>query len=312
MKGSRRALAAKLLGQGQPPTSEPPIEPIFVRMLWGRVGSTLAMQLLATDPEIAFVRIPPFEERRAVGLLWHARAFAAEQPQPPAEWMDDPQQLWWIDPAAFHSHTSGDPLHHGPQGPLRAQLHRDAVAGLWAAFGAATRAETAGARFYAEKYGGFGEDLAAAGVPVRFVDLVRDPRDIWASTRAFDAKRGFYGFGRREGQSEDDYLRSLAGALRRRLEAMEAQTPGCTRLVVRYEDLVGDLPGAAGRLGRWLGARLDAAAVQSGRDRFRDHMTSPTADASVGRWRTDVPAAELAVFRDVLGDHLPRFGYEPG
>ncbi len=287
-----------------------PIEPIFVRMRWGRVGSTLAMQLLATDPAIAFVRTPPFEERRAAGLLWHARAIASAQPTPPAAWMDDPGHLWWIDPAAFHSHTAGDPLHHGPHGVLRAQLHRDAVAGLWQAFGKAERTERPGSRFYAEKYGGFGEDLAAAGVPVRFVDLVRDPRDIWASTPAFDAKRGFFGFGRRDDQGEDDYVRSLAGALRRRLDEMAVETPGCARLVVRYEDLVAGLPGTARRLGGWLGADLDAAAVESSREDFREHMTTPTADSSVGRWRTDVRHEQVAIIQDVLGAHLDALGYK--
>lgn len=279
-------------------------------MLSGRVGSTLAMQLLATDPQIAFVRSAPFEQRRAVGLLWHARALTGEQPVPATDWMDDPDHLWWIDPAAFHSQTAGDPLHHGPQGPVRAEFHREAVAGLWRAFSAAQRAEQPGARFYAEKYGGFGEDLAAAGVPVRFVDLVRDPRDVWASTRAFDAQRGFYGFGRREDQSEDDYLRSFVEALRRRLDAMAVETAGCRRLVVRYEDLVADLPGAAERLGGWLGARLDAPAVEASRDKFREHMTTPTVDASVGRWRTDVPAEQASVFREVLGEQLPALGYD--
>ncbi|MGH3743255.1 MAG: hypothetical protein ACRDTP_00160 [Mycobacteriales bacterium] len=41
-------------------------------------------------------------------------------------------------------------------------------------------------------------------------------------------------------------------------------------------------------------------------------MTTPTADASVGRWHTDVPAAQLAVFDEVLGTYLLSLGYDRG
>jgi hypothetical protein len=303
--------AQKIRGRRRPAGGSvlPPLEPVFLRMPSGRVGSTLAMQLLATDPAIAFTRAYPYEARRVAALLWYARALAGPQPVPADDWAFDPDRLWWIDPAELGSRTEGNPLPYGPDGEARAQFHRDAVAALWTAFTGSQRTEHPGARIYVEKYAGFHEDLVAAGIPVRFVDIVRDPRDVWASIRAFDAQRGFYGFGRLEDQTEADYLRAFADAIGQRLTQILGGTPDCAQLTLRYEELAVDTPATAERLGRWLGASLDAAPVEEGREGLRHHMTTENVEASIGRWRRDVPDAEVAVLEDLLGEHMAALGY---
>ena len=50
-----------------------------------------------------------------------------------------------------------------------------------------------------------------AGIPVRAIDLVRDPRDIFTSILDFDERRGFFGFGRQPGQSDLDYVETGGG-----------------------------------------------------------------------------------------------------
>ncbi len=294
-----------------PPGGAPgPLTPILVRGLWGRVGSTLLMQLLATSDAVAFDRGYPFEDRVLSHLLHLLAPLAGPPPQPQGWWMEDPQQLWWMDPAAFRFSPGGDPLPFDHLEVDRAELHRRAVRGVWQAFSDTARsAHGPGLRFYAEKYGAYAEHLEAAALPVRYLDLVRDPRDVWASIRSFDAARGFYGFGRRPGESEQDFLASYVAALSRRLDAMLAPQAAARSLLVRYEDLVADLPGAAARVGGWLGIRLDAAAVEGARERFRHHMTSASPQESLQRWRTDLGAQEVEVIEAALGDRLARLGY---
>lgn len=288
------------------------LTPIFVRCLWGRVGSTLLMQLLGTADAIAFNRAYPCEDRVLSSLLHLLQPIGATPPRPAGWWMDDPERLWWMDPAWMHVEGDRDPL-PGLDAPTREALHQRAVRSLWRAYTEIERERGGpGVRYYAEKYGAYAEVVASAGIPVRFVDLVRDPRDIWVSVRGFDRKRGAYGFGRREGQDEEDYLRSFLHSLRRRLDVMVAAEGDPTVRRVRYEHLVSDLSGQASGLSRWLHVQLDPDAVETARDRFRHHMTSASPGRSVGRWRAELTPTEIAAFNEVLGDHLLRLGYRTG
>ncbi len=153
--------------------------------------------------------------------------------------------------------------------------------------------------------------LTAAGIPHRMIDLVRDPRDMWASILAFDAKRGYFGFGRREGQSEEDFLSSILQAMRRRLDEMAETDPAIPSLTVRYEDLVSDLPGQARRLSSWLDVDLDPVLALASTDGLSHHRTHETGDASIGRWRDDLSPEVSDRIEEVLGHHLERFGYTP-
>ena len=267
------------------------------------------MQLLGTSDAIAFNRAYPFEDRVLTSLLHLAQPIAEPPPTPVGWWMDDPERLWWMDPAWLDVQADRDPL-PGLDSPARELLHRRVVRALWSAF-TETQRERRGpdVRYYAEKYGAYADVLTSADIPVLFMDLIRDPRDIWLSVRAFDRQRGAYGFGRREGQAEEDYLCSFLHSLRRRLDVMVAAENAANVRQVKYENLVSDLAGQADRLSRWLRVQLDPASVKAAEDRFRHHMTSATPALSVQRWRAELSRAELGAFHDVLGDHLVRFGY---
>jgi hypothetical protein len=143
-------------------------------------------------------------------------------------------------------------------------------------------------------------ELTAAGIDVRVVDVVRDPRDVLASIRSFTARTGHDGFGRRAGEGEATYVERFATNVAARLDEMLAD-PGH---LVRYEDLVAEPVGTARRLGDWLGAPLDPAAVGPA----GEHGTSASAAASVGRWRSDLDAAEAAALVGSLADRLDRLG----
>ena len=289
----------------------PLLEPVLVCGLWGRVGSTLCMQLLGTSDAVSFDRSYPFENRSLASLLSYLAPLGGAQSAPKGWWMDDPDHLWWVDPESFGFEVTGAPLGYAALGVDRADLHRRSVRAVWQAYSdAVAQADRPPARFYAEKFGGRREDLDGAGIPYRVLNLVRDPRDVWASVLAFDVKRGYYGFGRRREQQEGSYLESFVEAVRRRLDEMAHVVPGVPTTTVRYEDLVADLPAEAARIGGWLDVRLDAHVVEAGREAHRHHMTSDSTVDSVGRWRRDLPAAHVETIEDRLGGHIHRLGYE--
>ncbi len=87
------------------------------------------------------------------------------------------------------------------------------------------------------------------------------------------------------------------------LEADEA-------VVVRYEDLVLDLPGVADGLERRLGVSLAAEGV-GGRDRvFNRHGSSEAPATSIDRWRKELDPAVADLFAEGIGAELRAVGFE--
>jgi len=143
---------------------------------------------------------------------------------------------------------------------------------------------------------------------VRMIRLLRDPRDVVTSVLAFDAKRGFYGFGRKPGQSEEEYVRWLVGRMAARLDEMSAAVPGIEAVTVRYEDMVSNIDSVAALLGEWLGITLDPASLLP--DAPPDHATSPSAKESVGRWLGSLEPRYVSIVNRALAPMLARYGYE--
>ena len=80
--------------------------------------------------------------------------------------------------------------------------------------------------------------------------------------------------------------------------------------VVRYEDLVRDLPSVARRLEAWLGVELEPEAVTADRVLRRRHMTASSAEASIGRWKQELDAEAAELFATELGPELRAVGFE--
>jgi hypothetical protein len=144
---------------------------------------------------------------------------------------------------------------------------------------------------------------------VRVIDLVRDPRDMLASIRSFNTRRGTYGFGRRAEQSEDDFVEEYIDRLRAVYEQMLTTPATLDRALVRYEDLATDPFAVADRLGRWLDVELDAATVVDHRNDYLHHITTDSAVASIGRWHRDLAASEADLLTRSLHEPLAAFGY---
>jgi hypothetical protein len=261
----------------------------------GRVGSTLLMQLLATSPRIVFDREYPYGEYRY--LSYCARIAGV---------MGGDQGRDRVTPFFFSSNAAG-PIPWEPQALDRTALAPRALRALWSACSDGFCDTNPAARLYAEKLAVDPAPIVAAGIPLRIIDLVRDPRDVLASIRAFTA-RGIDGFDRGPDQDEAAYLRAFVARTRDRLAAL-GETHGCERRLLRYEDAAGDLAATATDLARWIGEPLDAPAVLADRDRYEHHVTTTSVRASIGRWRSDLAPAEATTIWNGLSDLLEPLGY---
>lgn len=277
------------------------LTPLLLNLIEGRSGSTLLMRNL-DHPAIAFDRAYPYEHRYLTYLA-HV-LFPVGEPFDPAGWT---QMDLLTGPAGCFG-----PLPFEPQSLDRRDLRVRLVRHAWAAL---SEALAAGAgrplTYYAEK--ALGHSLALlteAGIAGAVVNLVRDPRDVVASIRAMDRKRGFYGFGRTAEMTEAEYLVFVLGRMRANLATMAAVDPLHRSTVVRYEDLVLDRAGTLARLGEFLGLQLtlgpveDLHGVPAG-----EHATSADAASSVGRWREELAGDEVEAIEEALGDEMERFGY---
>jgi hypothetical protein len=278
----------------------PPLVPVLLQLLSGRSGSTLLMQLLGTSDEVVFDREYPFENRYLPYLVHLLDPLGQEH-----------------DPAR---HPSQLDLLRRPEGrygppPFAVGLDRRALQEVtfrhaWDAFSEVARRALPRSRYYVEKAFGDYSLPERAGLGPWYLQLLRDPRDIFTSIRAFDEKRGSYGFGRRPLQDEVEYLEEWIEKVRvQSTDLARAQASGAPVLVVRYEDLVTDLDAVARRVGAWLGVDLDARVVEAQRAALAHHMTSEDPIASVGRWRSELPRAYSERIERGLHAELRAHGY---
>jgi hypothetical protein len=322
----RRLLFARdLLGRGSPrlrraAASRPvrdSLTPVLVDY-YSRDGSTLAMRLLASSPQIAVGGSYPYEQK-LFAYLWRWSRLLTR-----AEW----------DPDEWAPHDLGSILQErdsamlGPP-PWR---RRDLLTGtdpnepsisdrcFEFAWGELSRRATMATRvahrdteadvaYYAEKHLNSWLLDRAELPPIRLVVLLREPRDTYASLLAFreaaDAE-----LGQRHAADDADYLRQFVERQRDRLRWIAALEEGPDTVIVRYEELVRDLPAVAGRLSSWLGVKLDPEEVMRDRRVGWVHRTASSPEESIGRWRRDLPGDVAAAIGRELGLELERLGLD--
>jgi len=276
-----------------------PLPVIAVRVLDGRVGSTLLLQLLATSNEVVLERRYPEGERRYLSYCIRMAEWAA------TPW--DPKVHPGVTELMFGSAERGGPIPFEPTLVDPVRLGPLMLLGMWGAISEELRRSAPSAHFYAEKVVGDGRLLADSDIPLRVIDLVRDPRDVFCSIRSFTV--GTAGFGSTDGQTDDEFLRQMISAHLQRLQLMRTTPPHVDRVLVRYEDLVGDFLGQADRLAGWLGLRLDSAAVLADYETRGHHRTTQSVEESVGRWRRELSADQFLKIWDALGGELELLGY---
>jgi Sulfotransferase family len=144
--------------------------------------------------------------------------------------------------------------------------------------------------------------------PLRLLVLLRDPRDTYASLLAFrEATKAE--LGQRQAADEADYLRRFIERQRDRLRWIAGLEEGRDTTIVRYEELVRDLRGVARRLSAWLEVALDADSVMRDKRVGWVHRTAESPEASIGRWRSDLPGDVADAIARELAPELAAAGF---
>lgn len=263
------------------------VRPFFI-VGTGRCGSTRLYELLAPHPRIALTN-----EARIVDLLYLGTRFAALPAFEPADFVvHERVRLHGIVPRA-HLETVGRVLVRHAASAL-VEIYREL--------------------FPTKEFAWWGDKLPdphaahAVGTLIpttRYVILLRDPRDVLCSFRAFARKAHVV--------AENPFLvrplgleefcvhyRSLyAGAL-------QYLHP---HLVVHYENLVARPGHELARVLSHLELEPAPESLPTGEELFARHATSPDPASSVARWRRELTHEEVLGIESALGDLMKEFGY---
>ncbi len=273
----------------------------------GRSGTTYLMSCLAASPQVVVAELVPYEVRL---LSYYAAAFGVLTAPADTERSTHPDKL------------EGDGFHIGFNpftGPQYANAFRGRAAldyyhQNWvpAHLGAAL-ADTVREYYrrlavdrgrgevslFAEKNNNLHRPtrlfVRRVFPRMREIVIVRDPRDVLCSHVSYFTS------------SQDKAFNQLSHSCRQ-LSAL-ADTANASLFVIRYEDMIRGDADSFARLSAFLGA--DVAPVQSedGQAMFSRHGTSSTPEASIGRWRRDLPPPLQARTAQDWAGFLDKFGY---
>lgn len=311
---SRRGASARS-GFSDPESGSDWLVPILVDC-FGRDGSTLMMRLLANSPQIAVGTRYPYEHRYFTYLWRWSRLLDR------SDW---PGDLWGANEVCSVSQEGSLPLLGPPPWTPRDLMENGEPMSArcfelaWREFSRRAseqtrvyhREGTVEARYYAEKHlDTWNLDLAALP-PVKLLVLLRDPRDVWVSVQAFERKKGDLADFRVGGSlSHEELLRYQIARQRVRLRWIAELLEGDDHPVVRYEDLVRDLPGVANRIERWLGVSLTPGTAGDQKREFSRHGSAGSPENSIGRWTEELDPAVAELFAREIGAELRVHGFE--
>ncbi|HEU5432425.1 MAG TPA: sulfotransferase [Thermomicrobiales bacterium] len=312
LRGRRRALA---------PGYDARFQPLLVTSL-GRTGTTLLMRYLSEHPAIVAYRRYPYEVRGGKYWLHMLRTLAA-----PA---DAHKQIG--QPNEFHQESlvvGANPFYSAAFGAYpeveawQGSDYVDALAGFclrsidaWYGRVAAHQAQPAG-RFFAEKSfpDAFPRLFRELYPGAREIFLVRDFRDMMASMRAYNVRKGWGDFGRERAGDDDAWLEELKAGVTNLRQGWNERRAGAA--LVRYEDMLTDPASTLTTL--FAALDLDAspgtvagvlARAAAPAPELAAHGTSESAAASIGRWRRDLDEPGQAAAHAAFADLLLSFGYD--
>jgi hypothetical protein len=290
------------------------VQPVLMHQL-GRAGSTMMMRLLAGHPEIAVFDDYPLETRPGLAWMHDLSVLLGNQTvRPGDEPFFDEVDVATANPYVSEYFLGAEILgaqHRGGFERLRAVV-ADMVEDTYLA-------RRPGASLFAEKFriesrfaARTQQTTLATWPGTRQIVLVRDPRDLLCSRLSFNQQRAEASF---DLDLSDDAVTgapTIVHHLRLAAQQVEAFPDA---ILVRYEDLVERPVATATQLFERLGVGYGFATVRVAVDhavgaRSDEHVTTATAAASIGRWRSELPPAAAAHLVDELADELARFGYD--
>jgi hypothetical protein len=303
----------------------PRFQPILVRTL-GRAGSTWLTQLLGAHPDAVAYR--PFDFEPRMLDYWMEIVRTLSHPHSYAQAVDpdvDVERAWWVG-----RRRSRGPLSVGGEPDVERWLETESVERL-AGFAQAQvdafyeRVAASGgkpdARRIVERAHEWHEIELARELyeDARLVFLVRDMRDLLASRMAFNRKTGLAQFGYDATVGDEEYVR---GVMRTEIDDLYESWRALRgdAMLLRYEDLMlqprETLRTLFEHTGLAAGDDTVAQVLERARarapERQAGHRTTADENASIGRWRNDLPPALQAACAEAFAAPLAAFGYETG
>ncbi|MEM7198926.1 MAG: sulfotransferase [Planctomycetota bacterium] len=272
-----------------PAASDRPNASLFLILGSGRCGSTWLYEVLREHPEIALSN-----EARVFDFLH----FCVELVNVP-------------ETRIGHFVTREDVHMRGIVG----EHHQPAIAKVFTG-----RTKEAAEDFYRElfpkkKYRWFGDKLPDPRAALtamnlwpdyRYLILVRDPRDVLCSWRAYAKRDNIKA-------NYPELIDLTAPVLARSWSTLYAGLLErvANPLVMRYEDTVAEPRHHIEQVLAFLGLEWHKwveRALETGGP-FRTHGTAPTPESSRGRWQRELSEADVAVIEEVCGELMQRFDY---
>lgn len=278
--------------------------PIFVTST-GRSGSSLLMGRLAAHPDIAVAGAHPYEVKQLTYYAGVLRTLSLEanwdcSMHPDALLSDASRYVTGFNP--FHDPQFGtDPRLSKYWEVTAYEILTSAFRETIAAYYEVVRAmaHKVNIRYFAEK--AQPNPLIRDGVIAIFGDireilLVRDPRDLVCSYRAFWGATPANAISLIRSQFDEIASRAVAAAP--------------NTLLIKYEDLVLQPDETLSRMCAFLGLDQKSASTDIVENRIFDtHGTSKSPAESIGRWRQELTSEQRKLCEIAFAGFLPRLGY---
>ncbi len=294
-----------------PPGPDGGIRPLMLTG-FSRTGSNLLLRLLGSHPEIVAYR--PFQYEPRVLTYWVDVFRDLTEPAAYLRQITTQGRIaergWWLGLAP----PMPRPLFDADiQRALALDTVADAAEFCRKRIARVYERIEPGARLFAEKQlPGAVPTIAWELYPdAREVFLVRDFRDMMASVLAWKDRFGGAWFGHAAAGTEEAFVRSFAGFATNLVASWRRRSERA--LLVRYEDLLGDLDGTVSALAGYLGVDPSDAMVKSVGERTPEsegYRTAESAQASIGRWRRDLPDDLRHAAEETFAPALAEFGYD--
>ena len=105
-------------------------------------------------------------------------------------------------------------------------------------------------------------------------------------------------------------LEHVISRQRERLDWIRGLLAGGDVPVIRYEDLVLDLDGVARGCRSGSASSSTPSAVRADSETRERHVSATSPEASIGRWREEMPREIAARFERELGEPMRELGFE--
>jgi Sulfotransferase family len=268
---------------------------------FGRSGTTAIMALLGTDSRVAFDRIYPFEIRYLTYLIKQSLLAGRQHPGT----VHDAFAMCEV-----NRESGSAPPWHPLAGTLLQLSDVLSPKELWTRLAKQLQAAAPAASHYAEKAPFWLADQLRGVTPVHVIHLVRDPRDVYLSVRAFAQSMGQIESHKLEGDFDTEHARDMAYQLVSFAEAERSDRGRDDAKLVRYEDWATDSHGVAARMGNWLGLDFDPDSPDL-TSHLGKHRTTKDVAASKGRWhREPLPDVVGKLLLPAIGSYGADYGYD--